>query len=300
MARSILFALQSFWRNIWLSLATIFIIFLAFLSINFLILLNGISENALVAVQDRIDVSVYIKPDVTESKLMEMKSHLTYMPQIEEINYKSPEQNLKDFKQKNISNDNILETLKELDSNPLGATLTIKARELSDYPDILKALDNPAYSNLIEEKNFEDHELTITRIKGISENVKRAGLLISVLFVVIAILIVFNTVRIAIFTHQNEIAIMKLVGAGNWFIRSPFILESLISGILGCLLSLAVIYPLVTFLQPQLASFFGGMDFNLITYFNENLWKIIIFELIGIIIVNIISSAMAIGKYLNV
>jgi len=295
-----MFALQSFGRNIWLSIATIFIIFLAFVSINFLVLINGISQSAIAAVQDKVDISVYIKTDVSESKIMEMKNHLSSMAEIKNIVYKSPELNLKEFQERHASDEKIQETLKELNNNPLGATLIVKAKELTDYPNVLKSLDNPAYSDLIEEKNFEDHSAAIDRINTIADNVKRGCLAVSIMFAIIAILIVFNTVRIAIFTHQNEIAIMKLVGAGNWFVRSPFIIESVLTGVIGCAIALALVYPLVSFVQPQLSSFFGDMNFNLISYFNANLIKIIGFELLGIIVVNIISSSLAIGKYLNV
>ena len=126
------------------------------------------------------------------------------------------------------------------------------------------------------------------------------NIIISILFILIAILIVFNTVRIAIFTHQNEISIMKLVGASNWFIRAPFIFESIFSGIIGCLLALAVFYPLLSLVQPQLASFFNGANFDLVGYFNNHLVWIVGSQLVGIIILNFISSSAAIGRYLKV
>lgn len=299
-SRAFLFAMQSFKRNIWLSLATVFIVFLAFVSINFLILLNGVSQGAVGAVQDRIDVSVYIKPDVSETKVLEMKNSLSSVPEVKSVTYKSPEQNLKEFEARHADDEKIQETLKELGMNPLGGTLAVKARSLEEYPEVLKALDNPAYADLIEDKNYDDHKLAIDRINSISDNVGKVGLGISLLFSIIAILIIFNTVRIAIFTHQNEIAIMKLVGADNWFVRAPFIIESVLAGIIGCILALVLVYPLVSLVQPQLTAFFGGIDFNLTAYFNAHLLMIVVLEIIAIIVVNVISSGIAIGKYLNV
>lgn len=298
--RSILFALQSFWRNFWLSIATIFIIFLAFISINFLIVINAVSESAVGAVKDKVDVSVYFKEGIREVKIAEVKSHLEVLPQVKSITYNSSDQNLENFKNRHKEDRAISETLKELPGNPLGATLIIKAKDLADYPEILKAIDNPAYNDLIEEKNYDDHQVVISRINSISDNIKKGGLLVSLIFVVIAVLIVFNTVRIAIFTHQNEIGIMKLVGASNWFIRAPFILESIFSGILACILALVVLYPLLSIIQPQLSSFFDGATFNLVGYFNSNLLLLIGSQIVGIILLNIISSSLAISKYLKV
>lgn len=298
--RGVLFALQSFWRNIWLSLATVFVVFLAVVSVNFLLAINVVAESAILAVKDRVDVSIYLKPDVKESKIAEVKTKLESLSQVKSVAYKSPEENLVAFSQRHQNDAQIQETLRELSGNPMGATLVVKAKELKDYPAILTAIDDPAFADLIEEKNYDDNQLVIDRINLIANNVKKIVLAISLVFSIIAILIVFNTVRIAIFTHQNEIAIMKLVGASNWFIRFPFIFESIISGILATILAVLFIYPLLSVAQSYLSALFAGASFNLVDYFNNNF--IIIFgqEFLAIIIVNIFSSLVAISKYLNV
>jgi cell division transport system permease protein len=298
--RTILFAFQSFWRNIWLSLATVFIIFLAFVSVNFLLVINVISDSAVEVVKERIDVSVYFKSEVRESKIAEIKTRLESLPQVREITYRSAQENLEIFKQRHENNDKIQETLKELDANPMGGTLVIKAKTLTEYPEILKTLDDPAYADLIEERNFDDNRLVIDRINSIADNIKKVVLAVSLIFIIIAILIVFNTVRMAIFTHQNEIAVMKLVGAGNWFIRSPFIFESIFCGILGCVAAIIFLYPLLSVIQPYVANFFNGAEFDIVGYFNSNFLIIFGTELVAIMLINVFSSSIAIGKYLNV
>jgi len=298
--RGILFALQSFWRNIWLSLATVFVVFLALISINFLLAINIVADSAILAVQDRIDVSIYFKPDVKESKIAEVKSKLESLSQVKSVVYKSPEENLAAFSQRHQNDAQIQETLRELLGNPMGATLVVKAKGLKDYPVILSAVDDPSFADLIEEKNYDDNQLVIDRINLIADNVKKIVLAISLIFSIIAILIVFNTVRIAIFTHQNEIAIMKLVGASNWFIRFPFIFESIISGILATILAMLFIYPLLSLAQSYLGAFFAGASFDLVGYFNGNFIMIFGLEFLAIIIINIFSSLVAISKYLNV
>ena len=298
--RSITFALQSFWRNIWLSLATIFIIALTFLSINFLVVINAISDSAINAVKDKIDISIYFKQDVRESKVVEIKSHIETLPQVEKITYISPDQNLEVFRERRKDDTVIQEVLQELSGNPLGATLVVKAKDLNDYPEILKAIDNPAYADLIEKKGIDDHQAAIANINNITNNVKKGALIITIMFVLIAVLIVFNTVRIAIFTHQQEISIMKLVGATNSFIRSPFILENVFSGIIACTIAVSTIYFLLSLIQPHLNNFFAGVDVNLIGYFNTNFVVIFGGQLVGIIILNVISSSLALGKYLKV
>ncbi len=298
--RGIFFAFQSFWRNIWLSLATVFIVFLALVSVNFLIMINVITDSAVNAVKDRIDVSVYFKPEVTESKIAEVKADLQALPQVKEIVYKSPEDNLASFSERHINDQKIQETLKEMSGNPMGATLVIKAKNLNDYPRILSSLDDPAISSLIEEKNFDNNQLVIDRINQIGVNIKKVMLIISLIFIIIAILIVFNTVRVAIFTHENEIAIMKLVGAGNWFIRFPFVFETILAGLLAVVAVLIFLYPVLSFAQSYLTSFFAGADFNLVGYFNGNFLLIFGTEALAIVILNTFSALVAISKYLNV
>ncbi len=298
--RGIIFALQSFWRNIWLSLATVFVIFLAAMSVNFLLMIGVVSDSAIGAVKDRVDVSVYFKPEIGESKIAEVKTRLESNPLVRSVAYKSSEDNLASFKMRHIGDAKIQETLSGLSGNPMGAILVVKAKDLKDYPEILKFLDDEAYASLIEEKNYDDNQLVINRIGAIAENVRKIVLIISALFVLIAILIVFNTVRIAIFTHQTEIAVMKLVGAGNWFIRFPFIFESILSGLIGVIAATIFLYPLLSLAQGYLGSFFAGSPFDLVGYFNSNFILIFGAEIMAIIIINIVSSLVAISKYLNV
>ncbi|MEK7168049.1 MAG: permease-like cell division protein FtsX [Patescibacteria group bacterium] len=300
LGRSIIFALQSFWRNIWLSIATIFVVTLALLSINFLVGINAISESAVNLVKEKVDVSVYFKPSIKESKIAEVKSHLETIPQVKSIVYRSPEDNLAEFKSRHQDDQTITETLSEVEGNPLGATLIIKAKKLADYPEILQAVDNPAYAELIEEKSYDDHQTVISRINGLADSVKKGGLVVSIIFVIIAALIIFNTVRIAIFTHNTEIGVMKLVGASNWFVRSPFVIENVISGIIACIISTITIYIILFFAQPYIVNFFQGVDVNLISYFNIHFIAIFGLELLGIVLLNIVSSLLALGRYLKV
>ncbi|MFA6428157.1 MAG: permease-like cell division protein FtsX [Candidatus Buchananbacteria bacterium] len=297
--RSIKFALQSFSRNFWLSLITIFIIVLTFLSLNFLVVLNFLTNSAITAVKDKIDISLYFETTVKESAIAEVKQQIQALPQVKEIKYVSAEQNLETFKNRNQQNDSILATLQALQSNPLGGTIIIKAKELADYPIIFKAIDTPEINELLYEKGFDTHQEIISRITNLTQQTQTAGIVISLIFAIIVALIVFNTIRIAIFAHREEIAIMKLVGASNWFIRAPFIFESFLYALIGCLVAVLLIYGLLSLLQPQLVNFFQGLDVNIITYYNQNWYLIFGAELLVIMMLNFVSCSLAVGKYLK-
>ncbi|OGY46452.1 MAG: hypothetical protein A2744_03310 [Candidatus Buchananbacteria bacterium RIFCSPHIGHO2_01_FULL_44_11] len=296
----IVFAGQSFWRNFWLSIVTITIIVLALLSINCLIILNVITDTAVNIVKEKVDVSVYFRPAATENQVLEVQTYLSSLTKVKEISYISQQQALQNFRQKHQSDPVIIQSLEELDKNPLGATLIVKAKNIEDYPEILQVLNNSKYNELISDKNFDDNKIYIGKIKKVSDNINWIGLLASSIFIFIAVLIVFNTIRVAIYTHQKEIAIMKLVGAANWFIRSPFLVESIFYGTIAWLIAVGLIYPLLNLLQPFLTNFFLTDSFNIISYFKDNFWSLFGLELLLVVFLNIVSSSVAIRRYLKV
>ncbi len=298
--RIFIFAWQSFWRNIWLSVVTITIIVLTFVSINFLIVVNIITDAAIDIIKSKVDISLYFKPDITEPQVLEVQTYLSSLTQIKEINYVSQQEALEKFRQKHQEDSVIIESLEELESNPIGATLQVKAKNIDDYPTIIEVLNNSKYNDLIADKNFDDHKIYIDKIKNVSDNFGKIGLFASLVFIFIALLIVFNTIRVAIYTHRQEIGVMKLVGATNWFIRSPFLLEAIFYGFISCILAIIVVYPLLNLIQPYLNNFFLTEEFNIIDHFNQDFWKIFGLELLIAIFLNIISSSIAIRKYLKV
>lgn len=299
--RIIKFSIQDFWRNFWLSVATITVLILTLISINFLITLNFLTKTAVAQVQDKIDVSIYFKQGVVESDIGNVKSYLFSLSQVKDVVYVSPEEALAGFQKKHQDNQVILESLEEVGENPLGATLVVKARSPADYPEILKVFDDPQYTDIIQEKSFEDHEAVIKKIDSISEKAKTTGMGIAGLFAAIAVLIGFNTVRMTIYTHREEIGVMKLVGAANWFVRAPYLASGLFYGIFAVLFAVLITYPAIGFAEPYLAGFFGsGSDFNLLGYFTQNFTQIFGWQLAGVVLLNVVTSGLAVGRYLKV
>ena len=299
--RITLFAWQSFWRNFWLSVVTVSIIVLTFISINSLVIINFIADAAVADVKDKVDVSLYFRPDITEAQVLEVQTYLSALTQVKDIVYVSQPEALNAFRQLHREDTTIIQSLESLDSNPLSATLQIHAKTIEDYPSIVDVINNSKYNDLILDKSFDDNQRYISGIKSTSDNVNRIVLIMSILFTAIAVLIVFNTIRVAIYTHQQEIHIMKLVGATNWFIRAPFLFEAIFYGVLACLVSIAGVYGLLNFIQPHIFRYFiDAPKFDVVGYFNTNFWKIFGVELLVIILLNITSSSIAIRRYLKV
>lgn len=298
--RTIKFAFQSFFRNFWLSVVTIIILVLTIFSVTTVAGINYIAEKAIESVKDKIDVSVYFKPEVESGEVINVRYRLEELSTVKEVTYVSREEALDKFKEKHKDDPVILESIDQLEENPLSATLIIKAKTIDDYPSILLFLDDPDYGELIQDKNFDDNEKVISQLSTLSNKIETIGIIISIIFVVIAVLIVFNTIRINIYTHREEIGIMKLVGATNWFVRAPFLVESLIYAVLAVMICLAILYPLLGLVAPQVNNFFEGYSLDLVSYFNSNFWQIIGYQLAFSVLLSILSSSIAVGRYLRV
>lgn len=298
--RTITFSFQNFWRNVWLSLLTTSILALALISVNVLVSLNVIARTAVGAVQDRIDVSVYFKPDASADVVAEARSYLLSIPEVKSVDFTSPDLALQKLKERHANDPVILESVKELEANPLGAVLAVKARNPDDYPKILAALENPTFAPLVAEKNFGDHRAIIERIQNIANKIQRSAMVVSLIFVLIAALIVFNSIRVAIYTRREEIGIMRLVGASNSFIRSPFLLEAAAYSVLATILAAAVVLPLLAATGASFARFFDNTTFNLFDYFIQNAPAIFSLEFFGALILSFLAAGLAVGRYLKI
>lgn len=296
--RTIKSGFQSFWRNGWLSAATISIMVLTLIVISTLLMVNVIASAVLIDLQGKIDVSVYFKSEATEEDILVVKSQLEKLEEVERVDYISQEDALGKFRERHKDNPYLIQSLQELGENPLEASLSIKAREASQYEAISEFLEGIYYSNIIDKVDYRQNKEVIEKLSRIVTDVKVGGLSLSGVLILIVILVTFNAIRLAIYSSREEIKIMRLVGANNWFIRGPFIVEGVLYGIISSLVTLGILYPIFYFLSPKLSGFLPIED--LFGYFQSNVWSFLVL-LLGIgIVLGVVSSLIAIRKYLRV
>lgn len=298
--RIVKFALQNFWRNIWLSVITVTILVLTLFIVNILLILNVVGETAVRAVESKIDVSVAFVPDASEDIILSARGYLLSLPQVKDVEYRTAEEVLIEFRQANANRPDVLASLDEVGSNPFGGELVIKAHNPEDFAFILEALESPEYSPYIESKDFRDHEVIIARINQTIDRIRIGGIVLGSVFVFITVLIVFNTIRVAIYTHREEIGIMRLVGASSLFVRTPFLFEAILYTLLAVVISIAILYPLIGVLEPLLDQFFESTPTHLLAFFNENFLLIFGTQFVAFAILNMISTVFAMRKYLRV
>ncbi|MBI5466545.1 MAG: FtsX-like permease family protein [Candidatus Kerfeldbacteria bacterium] len=292
---------QNFWRNIWLSVATVTIMTLSLFSISLLGMLNSLSQEALSRLEEKIDISVYLKPTLKDTEVQAIKSDVaSSVAGVKSVTLVTAAEALVRFKAKHEANATISESLLELEKNPLGATLVIKAVSEEGYRTILEELESSKFTPIIQEARFEDYRLIIDSITSLTSKLKRLGLMVSALFLIISLLVVFNTIRINIYTHREEIGIMRLVGARAWFIRAPFWAESALYAALSTLLAAAVFFPLLGAVQPYIDSFFNGWRFDLVEYFTARSFWFFGGQFLGAALLSILASTIAMRKYLRI
>jgi len=231
-----------------------------------------------------------------------IKEKLSNNPEIKEIQYKSRDQALEELKNRYQNNPLFLESLKELETNPLGETLIIKLRNIEDYPKVISLLQSKDYKDFVEMNFniFSDIKKVIDKLDNIARKVYQIESITSLIFGLIIFFLIFNTIRLAIYNYREEIGIMRLVGASSWFISGPFLLESIFYGFLAWLINVGILFPLLRFIQPYTEKFLDHYQFNLVSYFSQNFPQIFGGQLLIIIFISILSSAVAMRKYLKV
>jgi len=297
--RVIKFSLQDIARNIWLSIITVIIITLALFSVNLLLAVKILTSATVSAVKEKVDISLYLKSDAPENLTLALKSRIENFDSVKQVDYVSKQAAIESFREKHKNNPEILQALLELGKNPLSPSLIIKPKDINNYDELIVSL-NKIDNSIIESRNFDDHKAILAKINSIAEKANEAGLFVSSLFVLITILVVYNAVRVAIFTHKREIGIMKLVGASTWFIRAPYLISGMIYAMLGVVMIIIIIYPFLSLIQPYLAEFFSGFEVNLLDYFNSNFLLIFGLEFLAASLINVLASLVAVGKYSKV
>ena len=288
-------------RNIWLSLVTLMILVLALFSVNLLLAVKVLSSSTISAVKNKIDVSLYLKTDAAEDRILALKAKVSQLEAVRQVDYISKQAAVEAFREKNKNRPEILQTLIELGKNPLSPSLVIKPKDVNNYDELIASL-NKITDDIIESRDFEDYQTVLAKANNITQKASQAVLTISLLFVLITTLVVYNTARVAIYTHRREIGIMKLVGASTWFIRAPHLISGIIYAFLGVAIIIIILYPLLGLIQPYLASFFYGLDFevNILSYYNSNFFTIFGLEFLTAALVNLLASLVAVGKYSKV
>lgn len=260
-------------------------------------LVGVVSNIVLGELEDKIDIAVYFYPNSSEVDIFNIKDSISSLPGVKEVAYVSQEQALLEFKERHKTDQVILGSLQELDDNPLEATLNIKARNPLRLAEVAGFIKDKKYP-IVDKINYFENQVVIDKLSSIMSGIRNTGLSVILVLALVAVLVAFNTVRIAIWSAREEINIMRLVGASSWFVRGPFIFEGVIHGITSGGLASLLFYPSLWILSPKLLAVIPSID--LYVYFQNNFLQFTgILMGIGVVL-GVFSSFIAIRKYLKV
>jgi len=290
--------LTSLKRDTLLSVTTIFIIALNLIVIGGILMFSVMTQEILKGIEEKINISIYFKDNVKEAEIRAIEGSLSTLKEIKNIEYISKNDALDKFKEKRKDDIVIIETIEELEANPLQNSLKIKATNTSDYPKIISFLEVPEFKTKIDTINYYENEKVLSRINNIVAGVEKSGTVLAIILSIIAILITFSTIKLAIYSLREDITVMRLVGATNWFIRGPFITEGIIYGLTSALIAIIILYYGLGDASEFLKIFLEGYD--IFSYFKTNLIKIFaLLAAIGVLL-STASTLIAIRKYLKV
>lgn len=292
------YAWLSFRRNGWLSTATILVMMMMLFVMGGLLLVSVIANTVLNGLENKIDISVAFKQATDERTILGIKGEIEALDTVKEVTYVSPAEALADFKAKHANDPAVLASLEELgDQNPLPATLNVKAVNTNNFSDIAKFLTDKNYPS-VDKINYFENQKIIDRLSAVVRGVRSLGIAMVLVLGFVAVLVAFNTVRLAIYTSREEINIMKLVGATNWYIRGPFMINGVMHGGIAAIVTSLAFFPLIWFLSPKLGLFLP--DINLFGYFASNFVEFFVILLVIGVILGVGSSLIAIRRYLKI
>ncbi len=302
MTNSIKRIIKSSWTNFWrsggLTFATCFILVMAISLVASLFLLNDLNNYAITSLQEKVDISVYFKKDSQEEDILKIKDEVTQIPEVKSVEYISRENALEIFKEKHQNDSVLIESIEEIGENPLLASLNIKAWQFDQYTKISDFLAGLGQDSIVEKVDYFQRRPIIERISMLTSAMRTTGIVVSIILSIVAVLITFNTIRLTILNQKEEIGIQRLVGASDWFIRGPFLVQGTIAGIFSALISLLLFALFCWTLSSKIEFLFS--DLNLFHIFLSNFWILFLLQLATGIFLGTVSSLIAIRKYLRV
>jgi cell division transport system permease protein len=266
-------------------------------------LFHAIFAYTLDQVQQKVDVRVYFTVDAADDQISSIKAKLLALPQVKSVTYTSREQALADFKAKHEGDQLTLQALDELNTNPFGASLSVIAKDTTQYEAIASQLSTGSgllgdASSAVDKINYYQLKDSIDKLNNIIGWTNTVGFWLSMVFILMSCMIVYNTIRLAIFVYRDEIAVMKLVGASNMFIRGPFIVEAILYSVVATIVTLLIFYPATVWVTKKTVFFFEGLNIN--QYFLSHFFQLTGILLLSGVVLAVVSSLLAVRKYLKI
>ena len=306
-ARIVKYGTKGFGRNVWLSSAATIVMAITLIILFVTVVASVILTSTAELMKDKIDITVYIKPNTSQETLDELAGVISQDENVKSVEVSTSEKEYEKFLEENAESDEVInildEDMKKMMISKMQATMRIKVYNVDDLASIRSLVETndlfKGYTDKEKAPTYDVNQVEIATITSWARIARTGGLVLAVVFLIISVLIIFSTIRMAIFSRREEIYMMKLVGAEKRFIRGPFLVEAEICGVIAGVVAATVSYFGFMLMSPKLAGY--GIDVTAITdvlQSNKLILVYLVFIAAGIIIGRV-SARLAVSKYLH-
>jgi cell division transport system permease protein len=290
-------AANSLWRNRGLSLAATLVMTLTLFTISFfaslLIMVNSTTE----LLRSKVDIAVYFNDTASKDQILAIENVLHERSDIKKVDYISKEEALKRWRERNVGDEGLAGIITDV-YNPLPRSLEIKTEHPEDIEGVNTFLSSDDYKPLIREISYQKNKDRIDKLMKITSFIKYVGWALSGIFVIVSILIIYNTIRLTIYARSNEIEIMNLVGASDAYVQGPFVLEGVAYGFLASIVSSIILFFAFRYSLPAAGNYLGISNEGAF-YSNIGLSLIVFSQLVIGIVLGTVCSVFAVKKHLK-
>lgn len=301
--RMVRYGTNNFTRNAWLTIAATAVMTITLLIIFMTVAAQNILSESVKTISEKVDMSIYLQTGTTYEQAQPIIAELNQLSNVKEVTFISSEEAREKAAEDNRSDPEVLDAITEA-TNKLPATLRIQLYDINDTSQLDYFVENnqtvQPYLHPDREPSFSgDRRQAIKQISGWTVMAQRIGLVSSAIFVAISSLIIFNTIRMAIFSRKEEIQMMKLIGADKQFIRGPFVVEAIVYGFIAALIATGIGYAFLVVIHDKLSSF--GINVQATLELTTTYLPVVLVIMIGLgALIGTISSLLATRRYLKI
>lgn len=300
--RMLRYGVNNISRNAWLTIAATAVMTITLLVVFMTLVARNVLLTTVGDIRDKVDVSIYVKSDTSKQDAQSIESALKKLPSVNRVTYVSPEEGQQIFAQQNKDNPSTLEALNEASRkipgtfqvNPVDINDTAELRRFTETNEVYKKNADPRREPSFASSRRDAIEKIGTWVKF----AEQAGFIASIVFIAMSSLIVFNTIRMAIFNRKDEIQMMKLIGADQSFIRGPFVVEAVVYGVIAAVIATALGITLLYASSVPLLSYGIGVK-DTIDFISRYISVVLLGMIVVGSVIGVVSSLLATRRYLK-
>lgn len=294
-------ALSSFRRNWVMSLVAVTIIYISLLLVGSFFLMSAGLNRIVSSVEQKVSVQVFVKDGAAPADVQTLQSNIARIANVDGINYVSKAQALERFKERTKNTPQLVEQLR---GNPLPASLEVKLKDPREFRGVVDAIKaDPALAKVIkdpanpEKEDIKYGQSVVENLFKLTSVIRIFAAVFLVLLLVVSLVLIGNTIRLAIYSRRREIGIMRLVGASNWFIRTPFLMEGVLQSLIGSALALLTLIAAQSAIVPWLQN---NLKFLPIEIGGATVAQLAALLIVSGALIGLTGSGVAVSRYLKV